>query len=67
MDALSPLYPQNLKNFPLFPQSLKIPQFSVDLLFFSLISVFFRPTYFDHDAFTHHAIHAQDAPVCHNS
>jgi len=41
--------------------------FSFNLHVFCLIYFFYFP-YFDHDAFTHHALHVLDAPggrVCH--
>jgi len=47
---------------PYFCKIYKFPRIFIRLTFFGLIYPFFTSPYFDHDAFTHHAIHVLDAP-----
>src|SRR6218665_95345 len=49
---------KKLKNFPDFP---KILLFLFNLRFLLNARCLLSP-YFDHDSFTHHALHSQDAP-----
>ena len=44
-------------EFPLCPQNFKISPIFVQFMFFFLIYIFVLPPYFDHDAFTHLALH----------
>ena len=57
--AYSPLVPQNLQISPLFFQNFKYSYFRKNYVFV-LKLVFFAFHYFDHDAFTHHALHVLD-------
>jgi len=69
-DIHSPKPMMHVAYSPYFHKIYKFPYISVKFinfflfsynLLFCFIHVFFAPPYFDHDAFTHHALHILDA------
>src|SRR6218665_435114 len=52
----------NIYNPPTFAKMFNLSLFSFNLLLFSLNLHFFISPYFDHDAFTHYALHVLDIP-----
>src|SRR6218665_205931 len=50
-------------NSPYFRKIYKFPLYFVQFTFCLLNLHFFASPYFDHDTFTHHALHLLDAPA----